>query len=93
MGTLVALYKPFDLSLQYLTLKPKYKYLLYISFFCFVFGFYCALLPKDLRGVCYSKGCQKFKLKIKADGDDIVVTVSCNYMRCLIEDCILISGF
>ena len=32
MGTLVALYKPFDLSLQNLI---KYKYLLYISF-CFV---------------------------------------------------------
>ena len=29
MGTLVALYKPFDLSLQNLI---KYKYLLYISF-------------------------------------------------------------
>ena len=34
MGTLVALYKPFDLSLQNLI---KYKYLLYISFlFCLV---------------------------------------------------------
>ena len=34
MGTLVALYKPFDLSLQNLI---KYKYLLYSSFlFCLV---------------------------------------------------------
>ena len=34
MGTLVALYKPFGLSLQNLI---KYKYLLYISFlFCLV---------------------------------------------------------
>ena len=35
MGTLVALYKPFDLSLQNVLIK--YKYLLYISFlFCLV---------------------------------------------------------
>ena len=46
MRTLVALYKPFDLSLQNLI---KYKYLLYISFFV-LFGFDCALLPKEKKG-------------------------------------------
>ena len=45
MGTLVALYKPVDLSLQNLI---KYKYLLYISF-CVLFGFDCALLPKEKK--------------------------------------------
>ena len=45
MGTHVALYKPFDLSLQNLI---KYKYLLYISFFV-LFGFDCALLPKEKK--------------------------------------------
>ena len=44
MGTLVALNKPFDLSLQTLI---KYKFLLYISLFCFVsFHFGCVFLPK-----------------------------------------------
>ena len=37
MGTLVALYKPFDLSLQNLI---KNKYLLYISFFVLTVPFY-----------------------------------------------------
>ena len=45
MGTPFALYKPFDLSLQNLI---KYKYLLYISFFV-LFGFDCALLPKEKK--------------------------------------------
>ena len=43
---LVALYKPFDLSLQNLI---KYTYLLYISFLV-LFGFDCALLPKEKKG-------------------------------------------
>ena len=47
MGTLVALYKPFDLSLQNLI---KYKFLLYISISFFaLFGFDCALLPKEKK--------------------------------------------
>ena len=39
MGTLVAFFKPFDLSLQNLT---KYKYLLYISLFVLFWFLLCS---------------------------------------------------
>jgi len=45
MGALVALYKPFDLSLQNFI---KYIYLLYIFFALYCFD--CALLPKGKKG-------------------------------------------
>ena len=48
MGTLVALYKPFDLSLQNLT---KDKYLLYISFFFVLFWFLlCSFTQGEKKG-------------------------------------------
>jgi len=39
------------------------------------------------------KGMSEIQAKERADGHDIEVTVSCNYIRYLTEDCILISGF
>ena len=84
MGTLVALYKPFDLSLQNLI---KYKYLLYISFFWF--GFDCPLLPKKKK----TKGNERTGREKGKNGPDALTSLfafslllSSQLMLCLLLD-------